>query len=138
MVTLMIHCSEGCDDPTMVYNLMNVVITDLKVRTKTTIDFIVTNTLCNLSEIVSYYCQQNYITYNIIDNKSDNSKEAVSEINLTDSIMLAIPATLTINDDVTMKSVTRFLTNHLRTIILYNYHTTTLENMKDNIMYYNF
>jgi hypothetical protein len=138
MVTLMVHSSPKCLDACIIYHVIDIVIMDLEMRLNMKVEFVVTAAICNIDFIISEYCKQRGITFNIIDLNADIALNAMSEIKLQDSIMLAIPFVVARGQDLTMKSIDKFLSKHIRTIVLHDYDITTYDNVRNNIMYYNF
>lgn len=138
MVALMIHASPLCVDSCILYDIVDCVVHDLKYRLRVPIDFVflsADNASCDVSVI---YCQHNGITYNAIDPKQENFREATSELNLVDAVLLAIPYVVNINSDDTMRLVDAMLRCRSRVVMLHDYQLTTKENLKQHVMYYNF
>jgi hypothetical protein len=120
MITFIIHSSPLCIDSCILYDIVDYVVHDLKYKLKLPVNFIflfTDNLSCDVSVI---YCQQHGITYNTIDPRQANLKEATSELNLTDTILLAIFHIVNINSDDTMKLVDAMLKCRNRVIMLSN------------------
>jgi hypothetical protein len=137
-VTLMVHSSKECTDVHIIYTLLERVVRDLRDRLLVVVKYVVVSSDSHSCFIVSHYCKEHGITFNIIDATSGNFTDALSEIDPSHMILLAIPFVISIDFDTTMTTMGAFLRGGLRVIALHDYANTSLRNMSDNIMYYGF
>lgn len=138
MVVLMIDVSNACTDSCLIYNVIDCIITDLRSRLKLHMNLVVVSSSNISVDIVKNYCINNCISYNIINMSDESYILATSEIDVAESILLAIPKEAAIDVDDTMTRVGSFLRNKVRVIMLYDYNNVTMDTMSENIMYYNF